>query len=239
MNPGKPAKPYTHSTFAKKIVSDLAIAHYQKPNGLSSTVCRVREDLCKEVSPSTKTIVFENISGEPVASWKSYYDGFDYYAKHFLIRSLEGHKSVFRHYTICNAMRPGVYQGYINALKPESDESYAPFERSLLDSQDKSQMTVCIKNYGNPRGLSTKIHAQPQGEQRFEVKGPMGHGLKPKQSGIHVAFAAGTGCLCFVDVAASIAQYVLNIRARNSSINNRSKNMSLLSSSDDIDMDNF
>lgn len=66
-------------------------------------------------------------------------------------------------------------------------------------------MTVCIKNYNNPRGLSTKIHAEPQGDQRFEVKGPMGKGLRPKASGIHIAFAAGTGVLCFVDFVASIA----------------------------------
>ena len=58
-----PAKGYAHSTFARKVVNDLAIAQYQKTNNLSSVVCRVIEAECETVSPSTKTIVFESMSG--------------------------------------------------------------------------------------------------------------------------------------------------------------------------------
>jgi len=113
------------------------------------------------VSPNTKTIVFESVSGEPVPNWKAFYDGFDFFAKHFLVRSFEGHNSIRRHYTICNAMRPAIYKGYIDALRPKSDEAYAPFPVSLLTTENSNRMTVCVKNYGNPRGLSTKIHEQP------------------------------------------------------------------------------
>ena len=41
---------------------------------------------------------------------------------------------------------------------------------------------------------------------RFEVKGPMGFGLRPKASGHHMVFAAGTGVLCFVDLVAELAR---------------------------------
>lgn len=47
----------------------------------------------------------------------------------------------------------------------------------------------------------------------------MGQGLKPKSTGVHVVFAAGTGVLCFVDLVAAIAQYLVDIRMRGSSIN--------------------
>jgi len=46
----------------------------------------------------------------------------------------------------------------------------------------------------------------------------MGYGLRPKPDGVHIAFAAGTGVLCFVDLVAMIANFMLNIRQRNSSI---------------------
>ena len=140
----------------------------------------MREDLCEEVSPNTKTIVFESVSGEPVPNFRGFYDSFDYLAKHFLVRDLEGGpRGVARHYTICNAMRPAVYKAYIAALKDDSTEGHAYFPPSLLDMKDTNQLTVCIKNYQHERGLSTKIHEQPQHNRQFEVKGPMGHGLRP------------------------------------------------------------
>ena len=76
-------------------------------------------------------------------------------------------------------------------------------------------MTFCIKNYNNPKGLSTKIH---EGATRFEVKGPLGHGLRPMAQGHHIAFAAGTGVLCFVDLVAEIARKNVENQVRRSSI---------------------
>ena len=49
-----PAKGYAHSSYAKRIVNDLAIARYQPRVECASTVCRVRQDLCAEVAPSVK-----------------------------------------------------------------------------------------------------------------------------------------------------------------------------------------
>lgn len=84
-----------------------------------------------------------------------------------------------------------------------SDPEYAPFPQELLaDNGSHSQMAFCIKNYENPFGLSTLIHSQPQVDRLYDIKGPMGHGLQLQRKGIHVAFAAGTGALCFVDLVA-------------------------------------
>ena len=47
----------------------------------------------------------------------------------------------------------------------------------------------------------------------------MGHGLMPKSGGIHVAFAAGTGALCFVDLVAKITHMAIGVREHYSSVN--------------------
>ena len=62
----RPAQGVAHSTYARRIVNQLAIARYQSNIEVVSTTCRVREDLCQTVSPFTKTIVFENVNREPV-----------------------------------------------------------------------------------------------------------------------------------------------------------------------------
>jgi hypothetical protein len=51
----------------------------------------------------------------------------------------------------------------------------------------------------------------------------MGHGLRIKPQGLHVAFAAGTGTLCFVDLVAAVLQSHLGIFNNNSSINDARK----------------
>lgn len=77
-------------------------------------------------------------------------------------------------------------------------------------------MAFCIKNYRHPKGLSAEIHKENQGTNaRFEIKGPMGHGLKAKKSGVHVVFAAGTGVLCFVDLVAAMIQDKLLLNGSN------------------------
>ena len=67
----------------------------------------------------------------------------------------------------------------------------------------------------------------------------MGHGLKPKQQGVHVVFAAGTGVLCFVDLVAAIAQYLVDIRRRGSSINSNDQQTLVSSNNFEINWDQF
>ena len=60
---------------------------------------------------------------------------------------------------------------------------------------------LTIKNYD--RGLSKRVH-NALDHTRFEIKGPIGKGLEVSRTGVHIAFAAGTGALCFVDLVATI-----------------------------------
>ena len=41
------------------------------------------------------------------------------------------------------------------------------------------------------------------------IKGPMGKSLGVKQNGTHLAFAAGTGAITFMDTAAYVARFVM------------------------------
>jgi len=53
-------------------------------------------------------------------------------------------------------------------------------------------------------GLSKKFFDYPYTKGTFEVSGPFGKGLSPDSEGIHLAFAAGTGALTFMDLVALI-----------------------------------
>lgn len=64
-----------------------------------------------------------------------------------------------------------------------------------------------MKNYGAPNGVATALHEN----LRYSVKGPMGKGLMVKTTGVHVAFAAGTGVLVFVDLVMMLALANLRI----------------------------
>ena len=92
-------------------------------------------------------------------------------SKHFLIRCMDNPR-LYRHYTICNAMRPDVYKQYINCLKEDSAEN---FDTRMLRNDDKNAMMFTIKNYG--KGVSGSVHTAMD-DRRFEIKGPIGKGLK-------------------------------------------------------------
>ena len=101
-----PAQGYMHSSLARMVVNDLAISTYSPETEVTSATCRVIEDECIEVNPSTKTIVFETQNGQAVPNFKAHFHSLNFAAKHFLIRNLAESNGVARHYTICNAMRP-------------------------------------------------------------------------------------------------------------------------------------
>lgn len=65
-------------------------------------------------------------------------------------------------------------------------------------------MVFTIKNYKRVGGFSYRPFETNQREL-YEMKGPMGKGLAPERQGLHIAFCAGTGALCFVDIMAHIA----------------------------------
>jgi hypothetical protein len=60
-------------------------------------------------------------------------------------------------------------------------------------------------------GMSARIFessAKKDGAQ-FMIKGPMGKSLGVKRSGQHIAFAAGTGTITFMDLSAYVARFIM------------------------------
>ena len=85
------------------------MAVYEPLIQVATVECQVREDLCRNVNSSTKTIVFESSDSRNVENWKPYFRDLSFLGKHYLVRNLDGHKSIARHYTVCNAMQPEIY----------------------------------------------------------------------------------------------------------------------------------
>jgi|688.fasta_scaffold173447_4 hypothetical protein len=74
-------------------------------------------------------------------------------------------------------------------------------------------MIFTVKNYRRESTVSEKFFRKT-GELEFEVKGPMGKGLQVEKTGVHVAFAAGTGVLTFMDLVAHIAATNLKLNEK-------------------------
>jgi len=65
-------------------------------------------------------------------------------------------------------------------------------------------VNLTIKNYNLQDGLSSRFYEDNDG--LFGLTGPLGKGLGllPTSKGVHIAFAAGTGILPFVDMVAKL-----------------------------------
>ena len=168
---GKPVAGHVHSNYARLIVNDLIVGHYQKDVVAQSTICKVKVDKTVELNNTTSIFFFESEDKQIVPNFKQYYPGLLMIQKHFLVRCLDD-ESHYRHYTACNAMLPEVYKEYIKCL---NEDSGANFNSNLLKYDDKNYQMLTIKDYG--RGLSSRVHKANE-NTRFEIKGPIGKGLE-------------------------------------------------------------
>lgn len=57
---------------------------------------------------------------------KSFYPGLDTLGKHFTVKWMQSHGRAKRHYTICNVMRPEVYNAVVKHLKAGTKAFNAP-----------------------------------------------------------------------------------------------------------------
>lgn len=204
-NMGKtPAQPFRHSNYARMIANDLAVARLDCiETGAVQSKCTLRWEKDNIVNKLTRSFFFETADKKPRHNYKAYYPGIKYLTRHFWIRNMNK-PGVIRHYTTCNAMATQFYNELVRVLKSEDPEIAKTFNRSLLNSDDGNTMTFTIKNYKREEGFSFRPFETDQ-RAEYELKGPMGKGLAPEKEGVHLAFCAGTGALCFVDMMAHIA----------------------------------
>jgi NAD(P)H-flavin reductase len=71
--------------------------------------------------------------------------------------------------------------------------------------------SLTLKVYREAKGLSNRMFdsSTKKDNATWMVKGPMGKSLGVKRNGEHIAFAAGTGAITFMDLSAYIARFVL------------------------------
>ena len=83
----------------------------------------------------------------------------------------------------------------------------------LLDTQEKNNFDMTIKNYEQPKGISPRFFDETLNSETYEVQGSMGKGLglSSDSTGVHMAFTAGTGVLVLIDLVARI--FLQNIGA--------------------------
>lgn len=70
-------------------------------------------------------------------------------------------------------------------------------------------MSITLKKYNAKEALS-KLITEDRGDT-YKIKGPMGKGLDIQESGIHIAFAGGTGILPFLDLVALLIRLNLEV----------------------------
>ena len=90
--------------------------------------------------------------------------------------------------------------GLLKSPNPRSDSVKRSWTR-ILD-----QKTLVLEDLNQSDVIRRNSHFF-KGEEQFDVfniKGPMGKGLCIEESGVHVAFCAGTGVLVFLDLVSHL-----------------------------------
>ena len=80
----------------------------------------------------------------------------------------------------------------------------------LSDNELDKKLKQLKKKDNELRETAKKIDIQTE-KDKYRIQGPMGRGLKIKKSGIHMAFAAGTGIIVFIDLIGYLIRMNLNM----------------------------
>ena len=76
----------------------------------------------------------------------------------------------------------------------------------MLSTKEVQSVNLCIKNYNLENGLSARFFGGAGASDEYRLTGPLGKGLglTTTSKGVHLAFAAGTGVLVFMDLIAKL-----------------------------------
>lgn len=81
----------------------------------------------------------------------------------------------------------------------------------LLSTRPSTDFSLTLKVYWEAKGFSARMFESSTANDNatWMVKGPMGKSLGVKRNGNHIAFAAGTGTITFMDLSAYVARFVM------------------------------
>lgn len=229
-----------HSNVAIKIANDLAIARLNR-SSTPRLLATLDHSKTNKINKHTSTFFFKVQPGQSVEMAETQADGKEidsenpmsciqaYYAdlgtigKHFLVgSSIEGLEAdsekfrefamtnkIRRHYTINSSMAPDFLGELMKICQQAIDSQPVEFNSEVLVGTPGT-FPLSIKGYP-VGGLSQQFHKERA--QTFEVQGPLGKGLglDTTTSGMHLAFAAGTGMLVFCDLVARLVLSTLQV----------------------------
>jgi hypothetical protein len=122
-----------------------------------------------------------------------------------------------RHYTVSNCMAADAYAEYCKALeshigvaKGQTEKIYR-MDQSLITVRPSTDFSLTLKVYWEAKGFSARMFESSAAKDNsvWLAKGPMGKSLGVKRNGQHLAFAAGTGAITFMDLSAYVARFVM------------------------------
>lgn len=110
-------------------------------------------------------------------------------------------------YALQNCMRPKFYKELIRVCnlfiekKGQIEPHELKFDFGVLDENDKSHVSLTVKNYNTIKGLSRQMY---EIDQIYDIEGPFGFGMCMKGAGTYVAFTGGIGLLAIIDLVANM-----------------------------------
>ena len=136
-------------------MNSLAIATFHKDVIVQNTVCLIIRNISTKVTQDLSFIHLQSKDKQVVPNFKHFYSGLSMLGKHFLVRTVDKDRTA-RHYTICNVLRPKVYDELIRLLRTDDKNMTKLF--NLLDNKDTNSVMFLVKRYESPTGVSLKLH---------------------------------------------------------------------------------
>jgi Cytochrome b5-like Heme/Steroid binding domain len=217
LEPANNGENYNHTNYARLACNSLIIGKMHR----SADICQV--NIAGESNASAdqliKTFKFESIRGKALSSQIQRHFNIDNTGRHYLMQEVKDGKHVgnIRHYTVSNCLAEDQYTDYCRALESHVNvakgrqEKIIRLDQSLYQLRPSTNFSLTLKAYWDAKGFSARMFQSSAANDGSEwmVKGPLGKSLGVKKSGQHIAFAAGTGAITFMDLSAYVARFVM------------------------------
>lgn len=209
---------YNHTNYARVACNTLIIGKIVRNAQIFRTV--IDEEFDASEDRLIKTFKFKAAPGTVLADNVARTYPIAKTGMHYLMQEMTKkgqHIGNIRHFTVSNIMAKDQYTDICNALESHvkvqegHQEKIIRMEQSLYSLANSDNFSLTVKAYWEARGLSARmfdISAARDGTE-FMFKGPLGKSLGVKREGQHLAFAAGTGAITFMDLSAWVARYVM------------------------------
>lgn len=195
---------YTHSKYARILVKQHRIGRLAYPEGIiqgqsgAATLDSMVWQLTERSEEADGLIVRFSftIRNHKIANSPA---GVDWMGKHFRLTAIIAGQKVRRYYSMALCLNLGTRNRWIASMQSLGHD-VPTVEYVRRAETEEEYMELVVKRYEKGR-FSSFIHDMQVGE-RVQARGPIGPGLRlaDNSTGQHLAIAAGTGVLPFLDL---------------------------------------